>query len=60
MLWTKALNVVFYKLAKVTELIPGKDKIVRTVWIEVAGDKKPMKLRWPVKLLTSLEISLVD
>ena len=47
----------FWKLAKVTEL---KDKIVRAVWLEGAGDKKPMKLWRPVQLLTPLEISLGD
>ena len=46
----------FWKLARVTELIPGKDQIVRAVWLEVAGDK-PVKIRRPVQLLTPLEIS---
>ena len=50
----------FWKLAKVKELIPGKDKIVRSVWLEVSTDKKPMKLRRPIQLLTPLEISHKD
>ena len=31
----------FWKLAKVTELIPRKDNIVRSVWLEVDTDKNP-------------------
>ena len=50
----------FWKLAKVTELIPGKDSIVRSIWLQVATDKKPMKLRRPIQLITPLEISHKD
>ena len=42
------------------ELIPGKDNIVRSVWLEVSTDKRPMKLRRPIQLLTPLEISHKD
>ena len=50
----------FWRLAKVKELIPGKDNIVRSVWLEVSTDKRPMKLRRPIQLLTPLEISHKD
>ena len=48
----------FWKLAKVIELIPGQNNVVRAAWVEVATDKRPMKLRRPLQMLTPLEITV--
>jgi len=37
-----------------------KDNTVKSVWLEVATDKKPTKFCHPIQLLTQLEISHKD
>ena len=46
----------FWKLAEVSELIPSKDKLVRSVWLNVTTDGKLKKLRRPLKMITLLEV----
>ena len=47
----------FWKLAEVSELIPSKDKLVRSVWLNVMTDGKLKKLRRPLKMITLLEVN---
>ena len=45
----------FWRLAKVSELIPSMDNLVRAVWLNVTTDGKK-KLRGALKMITLLEV----
>ena len=49
----------FWKLAKVSELIPSKDNRIRSLWLDVPTDGKTKKLHRPLKVLTTLEMNAI-
>lgn len=52
---------VFWKLAKVEELIPSRDKIVRSAKVSVLNEaKKKIQLRRPIQHLVPLEVNQKD
>ena len=50
----------FWRLAQICELIPSKDDLIRSVWLNVTTEGKIKKLRRPVKLLIPLEVTQED
>ena len=54
-------NRMFWKLAKVEELLPGRDGLVRAAIVKVANsDQKPRLMRRSVKHLFPIEVNAVD
>jgi len=52
----KVPHIVSGQLAEVSELILSKDKLVRSVWLNVTMDGKLKKLHRPLKMITLLEV----
>ena len=54
-------NRMFWKLAKVEELLPGRDGFVRAAIVKVANsDKRPCLMRRSVKHLYPIEVNAKD
>ena len=54
-------NRMFWKLAKVEELLPGRDGLVRAAIVKVANsDQKPRLIRRSVKHLFPIEVNALD